>query len=114
MEKADESGRTIHKGVLNVMWNGRWVPLGQAEFLEEDGRIVKVLSYTPREFRNDGASTPTAPLLCPLSVEGLQNHWSSREDFMAIYNQGPPLVEDLGPGYYRPWVDGIDPRFENV
>lgn len=45
-------GRNIHKGTLNVMWNGAWFPLGEAEFLVEEGRIVKVLSYTPKEFSN--------------------------------------------------------------
>ena len=45
-----ELGRHIHKGTLNVMWGGVWVPLGDAEFLTENGRIVKVISYTPREF----------------------------------------------------------------
>lgn len=111
MEKADESGRTIHKGVLNVMWNGRWIPFGVAEFLTENGRIVKVISCTPTEFSRD--STPSGDVLplCPLSEEGLTHHWNAHETFMEIYNQGPPLVEDLGDGYYRPWVDGIDPRY---
>jgi hypothetical protein len=45
-----ELGRHMHKGTLNVMWGGVWVPLGDAEFLTENGRIVKVISYTPREF----------------------------------------------------------------
>lgn len=47
----EELGRYMHKGQLNVMWGGVWVPLGDAEFLVEDGKIVKVISYTPREFR---------------------------------------------------------------
>lgn len=41
-------GREVHKGVLNLMWRGVWVPLGEAEFLVEQGRVVKVLSYTPK------------------------------------------------------------------
>jgi hypothetical protein len=49
-------GRNVHKGTLNVMWGGVWVPLGEAEFLVEDGRIVKVLSYTPTEFRAGGTN----------------------------------------------------------
>lgn len=47
-----EIGRHTHKGTLNVMWGGVWIPLGEAEFLTENGRVVKVLSYTPREFRD--------------------------------------------------------------
>lgn len=53
MDEIDDSSRTIHKGKLNVMWNGAWLELGEAEFLAEKGRVVKVLSYTPREFRSD-------------------------------------------------------------
>ena len=44
-----EPGQSIHKGTLNVMWGGVWVPLGEAEFLtDENNRILKVISYTPR------------------------------------------------------------------
>lgn len=56
-EPISSSSRTTHKGTLNVMWGGVWVPLGDAEFLVENGRIVKVLSYTPREFRQEGGGT---------------------------------------------------------
>lgn len=52
-EHISSEGRQTHRGTLNVMWGGVWVPLGDAEFLVEDGRIVKVISYTPRDFRND-------------------------------------------------------------
>lgn len=52
-ERIYSEGRQTHRGTLNVMWGGVWVPLGDAEFLVEDGRIVKVISYTPRDFRND-------------------------------------------------------------
>lgn len=47
-----EIGRHTHKGTLNVMWGGVWVPLGEAEFLTENGRVIKIISYTPREFRD--------------------------------------------------------------
>jgi hypothetical protein len=53
-ESTEESGRILHKGTLNVMWGGVWVPLGDAEFLTENGRIVKVVSYTPRAFNAEG------------------------------------------------------------
>lgn len=46
-ENAGE-GREVHKGTLNLMWGGVWVPLGEAEFLVEQGKVVKVLSYTPK------------------------------------------------------------------
>lgn len=47
-----EIGRHVHKGTLSVMWGGVWVPLGEAEFETDNGRVVNVLSYTPREFRD--------------------------------------------------------------
>jgi hypothetical protein len=50
-------GRQIHKGKMNVMWNGAWVELGEAEFLVEDGRIVKVVSYTPATFQIEGSDS---------------------------------------------------------
>jgi hypothetical protein len=98
-------GRTSRQCRVNVMIEGRWQGIGSAEILFEGDKIVKVLSFTPDEF---GAGPPP---LCPLSEEGQKRSYNSQEEFMAIYNQGPPLVDDLGPGYYRPWVDGVDSRF---
>ena len=48
-----ESGTTLRKGMLNVMWNGAWVAVGEAEFLASNGEIKKVVSFTPREFGSD-------------------------------------------------------------
>lgn len=59
-----------------------------------------------------GEARTDLPPLCPLDKAASDLKWNSNAEFMAIYNQGPPLVQDLGPGYYRPWVDGVDPRFE--
>lgn len=47
-----EVGRHTHKGTLCVMWGGVWVPLGEAEFVTNNGLIIQVLSYIPREFRD--------------------------------------------------------------
>jgi hypothetical protein len=49
-------GREMRKGELNVMHDGRWVPLGEAEFLVEDGKIVKFISFTPTEITSDGTN----------------------------------------------------------
>lgn len=51
-ENAGE-GREVKKSVLNLMWGGVWLPIGDAEVLVEKGRIVKVLSFTPRDFAQD-------------------------------------------------------------
>lgn len=57
-ENAGE-GREVHKGTLVVMWNGAWLEMGEAEFLAERGRVIKVLSYTPKEFSKlDAADMP--------------------------------------------------------
>jgi hypothetical protein len=45
-----ELGRHTHKGVASIMWNGVWEPIGDVEFLTQNGGIVKVISFTPREF----------------------------------------------------------------
>jgi hypothetical protein len=48
-------GQQIQKQTLQLMWGGVWVPMGTAEFLvDENSRIIKVISFTPQEFR-DGA-----------------------------------------------------------
>lgn len=47
-------GQQTHKGTLSIMWGGVWVPLGDAEFLvDENSRITKVISFTPKGFLND-------------------------------------------------------------
>lgn len=48
-----ESGMTLRKGTLNVMWNGVWVAVGEAELLAAEGKIKKIVSFTPREFGSD-------------------------------------------------------------
>lgn len=48
----DPPGRNTQKATLSVMWGGVWVPIGDAEFLaDENNQIVKVISFTPREFQ---------------------------------------------------------------
>lgn len=56
-ENAGE-GREIRKGKVHMMLGGRWVDIGNAEFLEERGQLVKVLSFTPRDFVNDPNPVP--------------------------------------------------------
>lgn len=56
-ENAGE-GREIHKGKVNLMYGGVWLDIGDAEFLAEQGRVVKVLSFTPRDFVNDSNPVP--------------------------------------------------------
>ncbi len=52
-----EIGEHIHRGTLNIVWGGVWVPLGDAEFLTHNGTVIKVISFTPREFpRGDQTS----------------------------------------------------------
>lgn len=55
MDENAGPGRQTRKSNLHVMWGGVWVELGEAEFLVEDGRIVKVLSFTPKEFHHEGS-----------------------------------------------------------
>ena len=41
----------IRKGELNLMFDGYFIPVGEAEILiTEDNRIEKIVSFTPREF----------------------------------------------------------------
>lgn len=43
--------------------------------------------------------------LCPLTSRGLALGWGDADEFYGIYVMGPPYVEDLGPGFWRPWRD---------
>lgn len=52
----------LKKGTLNLMWGGVWVPIGEAEFVTtEDDRIEKVVSFTPKEFREEDNTSSTNP-----------------------------------------------------
>lgn len=60
-----------------------------------------------RSPKSTNDARPVLKPLCPLSLIGLNYETNSHEEFMALYNQGPPLVVDLGPDYYRPWLGDI-------
>lgn len=46
-------GQQIQKQTLQMWWGGVWVLMGTAEFLvDENSHIIKVISFTPEEFRD--------------------------------------------------------------
>jgi hypothetical protein len=56
------------------------------------------------------STPPPDALLCPLAELGLAQGWHGQEEFLAVYRLGPPYVEDMGEGYWRPWAAAAEPE----
>ena len=76
----------------------------QFSFTEEE--LIDLAQAIMDNLRNASDLILTADsAFCPLTDLAIRTRrWSTQEEFLQIYRQGPPYVEDLGPGYYRPWL----------
>lgn len=45
--------REIKPRDVVVLMNGRFVDIGEAQLLIEEGKIVKVISFTPKQFESE-------------------------------------------------------------
>lgn len=50
MDENAGPGRNTHTLKLQALWGGIFRDMGDAEVLVEEGKIVKVLSFTPETF----------------------------------------------------------------